>query len=349
MSRSRRGLALIEMLVVMATLSILIMMLLPAMQEAREAARRARCVNNLRQFGLALHNYCQAIGTFPLANTRAHTDMPADGSTLTEWGTFGAHAMLLPYLEQHAIYNSCNFSWTTYEGHGGGSYNNITVWDTAVAVFLCPSDGNAGKDHFNSYFGSIGTGTDPYSDHTNGLFAPWAGFTIASVTDGTSNTIAAVEELVGDYENLGVKYRSVVSGVFDGVPDRLKFDDARTDLPAVMAAGDHCMRTMMLNGPGSNPNKGMRWQMGSPGITMTNIIITPNSRRFTFSACRWNCNPGCGADFAHLEVPSSNHPGGLNVLFADASVHFFKESINQHTWMSLGTRNGGEVVSNDGD
>src|SRR5829696_980857 len=101
-----RGFTLIELLVVIAIIAVLIALLLPAVQAAREAARRSQCVNNLKQMGLAMHNYHSVIGTFPMGNARA---FEAPG-VVTDWGTFSAHAMLLPYVEQQALYNSCNFS-----------------------------------------------------------------------------------------------------------------------------------------------------------------------------------------------------------------------------------------------
>ena len=101
----------------------------------------------------------------------------------------------------------------------------------------------------------------------------------------------------------------------------------------------------MASTPGGNPNRGQRWQTGSPGLTLLNIILTPNSPQFTFGGCRWD-NIG-STDFGHLFVPSSNHPGGVNVLMGDGSVRFIKDSANQQTWMALGSRNGNEVLSSD--
>ena len=98
--------------------------------------------------------------------------------------------------------------------------------------------------------------------------------------------------------------------------------------------------------PVRNSNRGFRWGTGSPGLTLTNIILTPNHSS-AFSGCRLDCGDGCGVDFGHLFNPTSYHSGGVNVLFADGSVRFVKDSINQMTWMSLGSRDSGEVVSSD--
>ncbi len=161
----RRGFTLIELLVVIAIIAVLISLLLPAVQSAREAARRAQCTNNLKQLGLALHNYHQAVGTFPMGNTIGYSYV----GTQTTWGTFSAQAQMLPYLEQTPLYNSCNFNWDVW--YGTGASINGTVWNVKVNAFLCPSDGKAGMTSINSYYGSFGTGTNPWASQTNGIFA----------------------------------------------------------------------------------------------------------------------------------------------------------------------------------
>ncbi|MDX2038189.1 MAG: DUF1559 domain-containing protein [Isosphaeraceae bacterium] len=343
MSRNRRGFTLIELLVVIAIIAVLIALLLPAVQAAREAARRAQCTNNLKQIGLGLHNYHSAVGTFPMGNMRAAEY--ASGPTYTDWGTFSALALVLPYMEQTQIYNACNFSWNVW--YADGNTINLTVWNLQVKAFLCPSDSNAGRDHFNNYHGSYGTGLDPWATRTNGFFAPrYASYGIQDFTDGTSSTIAYVEALVGDYNVLNKKFRGMASGVDGGWAGKINFRDARQNLNLVNQEIDLCANAIRT-APGSNSNRGYRWQTGSPGLSLTNIIVTPNMQRFGFSACRLDCSAGCGTDFGHLFNPTSLHPGGINVLFADGSVRFVKDTVNQNTWLSLGTRDGEEVLSAD--
>jgi prepilin-type N-terminal cleavage/methylation domain-containing protein len=152
--RSPRGFTLIELLVVIAIIAVLIALLLPAVQAAREAARRAQCVNNLKQIGLGLHNYASAISSFPLGQSRGQFNGTNDYNGWSDWS---CHAMMLPYIEQQALYNSINFFFVC----DGGAYAksaNSTAYNTVVSGFLCPSDGGAGPGNcFNSYYASIGT------------------------------------------------------------------------------------------------------------------------------------------------------------------------------------------------
>ena len=354
MSRNRRGFTLIELLVVIAIIAVLIALLLPAVQAAREAARRIQCTNNLKQFGLALHNYHQAVGSFPMMTAIAQSNVGP--SNQTNWGTFGAHAYLLPYLEQAPLYNACNFALACYPRTPANSdltWNNLTVWETKVSAFMCPSDGYVGIENYNNYFGNFGTGTDTTNSTSNGLFGNQSAVNIAGVTDGTSNTIAATEMLVGaggswsesqdtsTFSGPIQNYRWYKSGLSSGT----FLTDARQNLPAVMAMAAQCQAA--ITSPSRRTNTGYRWAQGTCGFTFVNIILPPNSSQFTFSACRWGCNDDCGADTGSLFGISSNHPGGVNILFADASVRFVKSSVAQTVWMSLGSRNGGEVVSSD--
>jgi len=352
MSRLRRGFTLIELLVVIAIIAVLIGLLLPAVQSAREAARRIQCVNNLKQFGLALHNYHQAVGSFPMMAAIAYSDVGVQ----TNWGTFGAHAYLLPYIEQGPLYNACNFSLACYPRtpqYSDLTWNNLTVWETKVAGFMCPSDNYVGIENYNNYFGNFGTGTDPSSSDTNGLFANQAAYSIANITDGTSNTIAATEMLVGaggtwsetqdtsSFSGPVQKYRWYKSGLSN--PTLLR--DARTNMPAVIAMANQCQAA--ISSPSFRTNTGYRWAQGTCGFTFVNIIFPPNSTQYTYSACRFGCNDDCGVDTGSLFGISSNHPGGVNAVFADASVHFLKSTVAQNVWMSLGTKDSGEVLSAD--
>ena len=336
--RSRRGFTLIELLVVIAIIAVLIALLLPAVQAAREAARRSQCINNLKQIGLGLHNYHQAIGTFPLANAVAYSDP----GNQTDWGTWSAQAMMLPYLEQIALYNSMNFAWDCWWGTGSG-YNS-TAFNTNLNIFICPSDGESPRSgNNNNYFGSLGTTTDPWNVNATGIFAHKTSYSVADITDGTSNTIAFGEALVASALSNRAKWRGGVTPTSASAGTAI---DANQVQAGVLSDLQTC--TQIFNS-GSNPagnNKGYRWGTGSPGIGHFNTIVTPNSVTYPWSGCRYGC-VGCGNDYGQYITTTSNHSGGVNAAMGDGSVRFFKSSIAQNVWWALGTRSNGEVLSAD--
>ena len=177
--RSLRGFTLIELLVVIAIIAVLIALLLPAVQSAREAARRAQCTNNLKQIGLAMHNYNTANNTFPPGTSATFNPLNVNngGSLCMAWSSWSAQSLMLPYLEQTPIYNAANFMLDPINDPQG---YNTTAFFTKINAFLCPSDGNAGQGQsgtnamLNSYYASIGTtdlaagGTDAFSNQFYG-------------------------------------------------------------------------------------------------------------------------------------------------------------------------------------
>jgi prepilin-type N-terminal cleavage/methylation domain-containing protein/prepilin-type processing-associated H-X9-DG protein len=390
-SRVRRGFTLIELLVVIAIIAVLIALLLPAVQSAREAARRAQCVNNLKQIGLAMHNYHQATGVFPQGKSQA-AHAPGFGSDdsagpgYAGWTEWSAHAEMLPYMEQTPIYNSINFMFAG--GYGACAQINGTAWKAVIAAYLCPSDANAargnvsigtGTPNTNSYRGSVGTTSgswywvpgpgyascepDPFNYNGNnppgnptcspastGLFCYWLPYGIRDATDGTSNTIAFSESLVGDASNPSAgRPNNSITGVAAAVPAAVN-DVTAIPLVTLTAALQQCTLSYKAGLTNGNTNisnaNGNRWGWGATSITLFHTIVPPNSKQYSFNSCRADCG-GCGPDDSVFSNAQSNHPGGVNVLFADGSVKFVKDSVNMQTWMQLGTKAGGEVVSSD--
>ncbi|QEH38838.1 putative major pilin subunit [Aquisphaera giovannonii] len=347
----RRGFTLIELLVVIAIIAVLIALLLPAVQSAREAARRAQCVNNLKQIGLALHNYHSTIGTFPMASAVAYSDPGAQ----TNWGTWSAQSMMLPYVEQTPLYNSINFAWTSW--YGIGAAQNSTAWNMNIQAFICPSDSITGQHNNNNYFGSIGTTTDFPNDFrgfdggSTGLFSHLKTYGIQSVTDGTSNTIAFSEGLVGSLPGgMWTRWRDDLS---TAAGQAAMLPDANSNIPLVMTDLKTCSQwwTSRTNGPdinlGNFQSHGFRWGVGDPGDSLFQTIVPPNSNDYPWADCRMDCGAGCGAVFTGYHNATSNHPGGCNVTMSDGSVKFVKSTISMMTWWALGTRASGEVISAD--
>jgi prepilin-type N-terminal cleavage/methylation domain-containing protein/prepilin-type processing-associated H-X9-DG protein len=344
-SQGHRGFTLIELLVVIAIIAVLISLLLPAVQSAREAARRAQCTNNLKQIGIGLHNYHTALNSFPLANTTA-----IGYGYESDWGAWSAHALLLGYMEGQQIYNASNFSVVTWFGVGWPI--NLTVTNTVLNTFICPSDGQSPDipnsrqwaGDTNNYFASFGTTSDNFYDpESTGVFAHNRAYGVQNVTDGTSNTIAFSEGLIAT-DTLWIPWRG---GVAAGGGGKNFLLDARTNVPALMADLQLCTQYFQAHQhPVGTNDKGFRWAMGGRGLTAFNTLVPPNSKQYNWGGCRLDCE-GCGFAFGQYQNATSNHPGGVNVMLADGSVRFVKDSINMQTWWALGTRSGGEVLSAD--
>jgi len=341
-SRMANGFTLIELLVVIAIISVLIALLLPAVQSVREAARRAQCVNNLKQIGLALHNYEESIGTFPpgyVSSINMKVVNPCDPVQETQNGVdlgtgWAWGSMILPFLEQQPLYSSINFNLSVFYK------DNDTCSLTALSVYLCPSDDgpsvvpvfNYPPDPANpgtyivdtlsrgNYVGMWGLGeicaqsgpTDAINNNGllpvilgqhAGIFYRNSATKVAAITDGLSNTI-----IVGERSH-NLSYVTWVARSINGWLGKTSLVEGGTD--QFNASPEECWTQVM--GP----------------VGLEDGLRTIN-------------NPE-----AHVEDYWSRHPGGANMLFADGSVHFLKSSINPITWRALATRAFGEIISAD--
>ena len=212
--RTSSAFTLIELLVVIAIIAVLIALLLPAVQSAREAARRIQCTNNLKQIGLAMHNYHSVNNVFPMAASKNCNSDPASACPgYADWRGWSALSTSLPFTEQSALYNAINFNMAEEIHDNTPAPQNATVIITKVGQYMCPSDPFVGQTGLNNYHACYGTTTDwpsgldtsPWTSMQNadgngstGMFAVWLSYGINTVTDGTSNTLLFAEALVGD-------------------------------------------------------------------------------------------------------------------------------------------------------
>ncbi len=363
----RRGFTLIELLVVIAIIAVLIALLLPAVQSAREAARRAQCTNNLKQIGLGMHNYHTGHGTFPLGGTQAPSYAPLPAGYNVSWGTWSAHALMLGFLDQQPMYNSANFSWCVVMGPGWPM--NTTVGNSIINIFLCPSDdiapvavpqGDQWSGRLNNYFSSVGT-TLAYQGalNTTGVFTQGGrAYGVQSLTDGTSNTIAFAEALVGPdsggYQTHARQalFRNGTNVAPSSSAGSSSLYDASSNFQAVLADMNTCQQAALtlpggdgVQGTLNEDDKGARWAADDGGFSMINTVVPPSSTQWSFACCGFQQSYGC--DDGTFQNVNSRHPGGANLLFADGSVHFIKSSIAIKTYWALGTRANGEVLSSD--
>jgi prepilin-type processing-associated H-X9-DG protein len=342
---------LIELLVVIAIIAVLIALLLPAVQAAREAARRAQCTNNLKQIGLALHNYHTAHNVFPMGVSQYGS------STQLNWDNWSVHSQLLGAMEQTPLYNAINFWVGNNDTTQPGYAMNLTVSSAKIATFLCPSDPYSGNPCDNNYYACQGTttllnsltGGQPVQGST-GLFTYFRCYGIRDATDGSSNTIAFSEALTSSIGSTGTAtdgWRgNMVENVGGNGTDQV-LDIRQPQATAYMLGTifPRCDGAWTANSK-IHGARGYFWEIGAVGITLFNTVVTPNSKQHPWGACRGS--QSAWPDNATYSNAQSMHPGGVNCLLGDGSVRFVKDSINQLNWYALGTRNSGEIVSADG-
>ena len=343
---ARGGFTLIELLVVIAIIAVLIALLLPAVQFAREAARRAQCTNNFKQMGLALHNYHDSQGGFPIGRMGigyTYNNTPFSGNFRRTW-----YYSIMPYVEQGAAFNAFNFSLPFYY------QDQRTVFRMSFNIFQCPSQtpsiqepdspyprgkasiaanwGNTGyyQDDTNFGTGQQGqAGGNPYvgGPMFGGAAVPFRGApfkanvstNLRDMIDGTSNTLLCGEVIMGQDSSYfaPIAYPNTSWGSY----------------------GPYDHRGDVLN--------------DDYNCTMFHTYTTPNSMypdqmgSWVFCGNRYQNNPPCNNLVPAWNAARSRHPGGVNVLMADGSSRFIKDSVNFQTWWSLGSPNGQEVISSD--
>jgi type II secretory pathway pseudopilin PulG len=311
---------LIELLVALAIIGILVAILLPAVQQARESSRRIACSNNLRQLGVALQNFHSAHRRFP----------PGRGDPLP--GVFSAHAYLLEYLEQTSVRQVIDFrkAPTTFSVAGGVVHDgtpNLPAARARLSVLQCPSDALAAGvpgSEFGStnYAANTGSGLKQWGSLTDadGVFFKGSHIGFRDITDGSTQTVAMSERLNGP----GLQD----SGGLESDVQRLMLEipGGNDTTPAVCASlsSGNCYR-----------ERGAKWILGNYGNTLYNHYYTPN-------AATWDCMNL--QQQKALSAARSMHPGGVMVLLCDSSVRLASNSIDQSLWRAVATRRTDEVV-----
>jgi prepilin-type N-terminal cleavage/methylation domain-containing protein len=354
MTRLRRGgFTLVELLVVIAIIGILVALLLPAVQAAREAARRMQCGNNLKQIGLALHNYESAYKTFPASPGYPTSETPG-GRYAQAWLAWSGLAYLLPFLEQGPLHNKIDFKYR-WDSDQGGSVNNTVVARTRIATFVCPSDPGANARYTtNMSPTSYGFSAGPVSVWSVGNLKKGVATynyetRLADISDGTSNSIALAELKIGLNQgkwDQTQKPRNPSYGVVTG--QRLQrsnnavgrvWNNSPAHMALINTYYNNCL-SMYDSGSGwsgSYDEQGRFWAAGRVywGPYCTTLV-------------RPNAGPACDVDSSvtdiYVKEPSSFHPGGVQAVLCDGSVRFVAETIAQQVWIAAGSINGNEQL-----
>jgi prepilin-type N-terminal cleavage/methylation domain-containing protein/prepilin-type processing-associated H-X9-DG protein len=337
----RRGFTLVELLVVIAIIGVLVALLLPAVQAAREAARRSQCQNHLKQIGLAINNYHSVHHCFPPGRLRTLVD--------GQGRCFSAYAHLLPYLEANSLFQQINFNANPDDP----AANGIALGQT-IPYFLCPSDshqilqsnvvsGVIVNSAVHNY--PLNTGTtyplsprNPGGVPVTGVFFENSAVGFRDLLDGSSQTVCISET---------VKAEAGGPTTWDGVSKTNGFvltrgNNNSTNGPELTDYASQCHGS----GLQLQQTRGSRWLYGAPGHSMYNHMRPPNDPDVD---CRGGLPHSIRTNFwwdrLSLNVAArSRHPGGVHALFCDGHIQFVTSTIQVSTWQALGSRAGGEVA-----
>lgn len=349
MASRRQGFTLVELLVVIAIIGILVALLLPAIQAAREAARRTECTNNMKQFAIACHNYHDVYKTFPRAAYIANALNPGCTSGIGAncdawrcWQGFSAHSMLLPYMEQEALYNEINWNREWYN-------SPQSARSQRVDGFICPSavpkaqvapsiwQGGPGCNYAVSVGPTLYWASGTKGNHP-GAFQVHYETKMGDLLDGTSNTILAAEVLTGDGTGAYWPGEPVRGATYSG-PGPWRYPNLPENL--ISAWGQQALAHIQSNPTDHLSSNGWGWLGSNYTQTVFNTVAPPN---WKFPTCIATNPPGYSSDRDGIYPSRSQHPGGTVHAVADGSTRFITDDIDYNLYQGLGTRAGGEAV-----
>jgi prepilin-type N-terminal cleavage/methylation domain-containing protein len=351
------GFTLVELLVVIAIIGVLVALLLPAVQAAREAARRSSCSNNLKQLGLAVHNYHDVYNAVPPMRTGTLA-ATVNGVNYDNSQCISGWVVASPFFEQAPLFQKVqgeNMGPVPWDG-------NYQPWRTQIPILLCPSDGPARMDTgSSSYRMCLGTTVlDNHDGHGQDWNQPSTGMFTAMTTwnrarswrfsdvrDGLSNTIAIGERRTGNRDR-----REDIAHVANSRGGSMRTNSEMKNATGWLNLVNDCLQTtsqyggkkyndtgipIEAHGSGGGQFPGDRWADGRPYFAAFNTLVAPNGPSCQEDQGDWNWM---------MMTASSRHPGIVQVSLGDGSVRTISETINQQTWWSLGMKADGGVVSN---
>ena len=349
-----RGFTLIELLVVIAIIAVLIALLLPAVQAAREAARRSQCTNNLKQLGIALHNYESTNGAFPPAGKAINLSTFVVGFPDTG---HSAQTRLLGYVEGGVLFNAINFSLEYNDATGA----NFTGTSAVVSLFLCPTsqhisgnrDSVAGDPFASPYEKTTGSGYG-YTDYAPTVYTDINvvnGIVTPGPASGKATPIVPYRNSVTAANGLLKGSQTRISEITDGTSNTVAIIEcAGRDERFVSQFFENSYVQVRGAGPaGAQSNARHRyWRWADPGNAFGVSGRPNNGGRPTNEGSPWpTTTVSAGNQAGANEEPASFHPGGINALFGDGSVRFIKDTVNLAAFRGILTPSGGEVVSAD--
>ena len=324
----RSGFTLIELLVVIAIIAVLVALLLPAVQQAREAARRSQCKNNLKQLGLGMQNYHEQHNCFP-------PNIGWNAGTGNRQGAFSDKVAMLPNLDRQAQYNLINFNTFPYQATGWFGNSNILAMSQKIPVFNCPSQTYMIRGGTANHTYSINIGVQGVyngqiiKDGNNNGFASYNGgggtpsppVNFRDISDGSSSTVAYSE--------------FIIDGAGTPIQQQVKTwaGSGWTQNPTGLRQA--CLVQQTDDGRQNMRGSSWAWSWTGSGGSYAHVMNPNENPCYNTSFSDWLGNT--------LQAASSMHSGGVNCLMGDGSVHFVANSVNNLTWQAIGTRNGNET------